>query len=132
VLVSTGAHTVSELGANGTVLANYAAVFKLSHIGNFIFNSIFISFFAVLAALAMSSSRRPSAIVGIVCPTLSVPGISRSGTILKNLNAAVVGANEPMPSVSKKLVTKPVPSSSADSRGVALVMALRADASGRD
>ncbi len=65
-----------------------------------------------------------SAIVGIVCPTFNVPGISRSGTSLKNLNALVVGANEPMPSVSKKLVTKPVPSSSADSRGVALVMAL--------
>ena len=50
-----------------------------------------------------------SAIVGSVWPTLSVPGISRSGTILKNLKTAVVGANEPMPSVSKKLVTKPVP-----------------------
>ena len=49
-------------------------------------------------------------IVGSVCPTFSVPGIRRSGTILKNLNMAVVGANDPMPSVSKKLVTKPMPS----------------------
>ena len=49
-------------------------------------------------------------IVGSVCPTFSVPGISRSGTILKNLKTAVVGANEPMPSVSKKFVTKPMPS----------------------
>ena len=63
-------------------------------------------------------------IVGSVWPTFSVPGISRSGTILKNLKIAVVGANDPMPSVSKKLVTKPVPSSSALSRGLALVTAL--------
>jgi len=40
------------------------------------------------------------------------------------LKTAVVGANEPMPSVSKKFVTNPVPSSSADSEGLALVMAL--------
>ncbi len=64
------------------------------------------------------------AIVGSVWPTFSVPGIRRSGTILKNLKIAVVGANEPMPSVSKKFVTKPVPSSSADSFGFALVIAL--------
>ena len=63
-------------------------------------------------------------IVGSVWPTFSVPGIRRSGTILKNLKIAVVGANEPMPSVSKKFVTKPVPNSSDDSRGVALVTAL--------
>ena len=53
-------------------------------------------------------------IVGRVCPTFNVPGISRSGTILKNLNTAVVGANEPMPSVSKKLVTNPMPSCAGD------------------
>ena len=63
-------------------------------------------------------------IVGSVWPTFSVPGISRSGTILKNLKIAVVGANEPMPSVSKKLVTNPVPSSSAVSLGFDLVTAL--------
>ena len=36
-----------------------------------------------------------------------VGGISRSGTSLRNLSQAVVGANEPMPSVSKKLTTAP-------------------------
>ncbi len=50
------------------------------------------------------------AIVGIVCPTFSVPGIRRSGTILRRRNIAVVVANEPMPSVSKKLVTAPTAS----------------------
>ena len=33
----------------------------------------------------------------------------RSGTILKKRNIAVVVANEPMPSVSRKLVTAPTP-----------------------
>ena len=48
------------------------------------------------------------ATVGSVCPAFSVPGITRSGTILKNLNIAVVVANDPMPSASKKLVTPPI------------------------
>jgi len=42
----------------------------------------------------------------------------------QSLKIAVVGANDPMPSVSKKFVTKPVPSSSADSFGFAFVTAL--------
>ena len=42
-----------------------------------------------------------------VRPTSMVCGIRRSGTSLRNLNQAVVGANEPIPSVSKKLVTAP-------------------------
>ena len=46
--------------------------------------------------------------VGIAWPTLSVPGISRSSTMRINRNSAVVGAKEPMPSVSKKFVTKPM------------------------
>jgi hypothetical protein len=37
-----------------------------------------------------------------------VPGIISSATTRRNLKAAVVGANEPMPSVSKKFVTKPM------------------------
>src|SRR5437764_344460 len=37
----------------------------------------------------------------------------RSGTILKNRNSAVVVANDPMPRVSKKLVTAPTGSESA-------------------
>jgi hypothetical protein len=57
--------------------------------------------------------------VGNVCPTFSVPGIRRSGTILRNLKMAVVGANDPMPRVSKKLVTNPVPTSTAVSLGLA-------------
>src|SRR5258708_23150600 len=42
--------------------------------------------------------------------TRMVGGISRSGTSLRNFSQAVVGANEPMPSVSKKLTTAPSPS----------------------
>ncbi len=51
-----------------------------------------------------------------VCPTLSVPGISSSGTIRVNLYIAVVGANEPIPKVSKKSVTNPMTSSSSVGR----------------
>jgi len=47
------------------------------------------------------------AMVGSEWPTSIVCGISRSGTSLRNLNQAVVGAKEPMPSVSKKLVSAP-------------------------
>src|SRR5450830_1700696 len=47
--------------------------------------------------------------VGSVCPTFSVPGMIRSGTILKNRNSAVVVAKDPMPSVSRKLVMAPTP-----------------------
>jgi len=49
--------------------------------------------------------------VGKVCPTLSVPGIRSSGTSRKNLKHDVVGANEPIPSVSKKFVTNPITNS---------------------
>ena len=49
----------------------------------------------------------PSAIDGGVSPTSIVCGISRSGTSLRNLSQAVVGANEPIPSVSKKLTIAP-------------------------
>ena len=47
------------------------------------------------------------AIAGGVWPTSMVGGISRSGTSLRNLNHAIVGANEPIPRVSKKLVIAP-------------------------
>ena len=40
-------------------------------------------------------------------PAFSIAGMKLSGTILRSLSQAVVGANEPMPSVSKKLVTAP-------------------------
>ena len=46
--------------------------------------------------------------VASVWPTFSVPGISLTGTMLRSLYAAVVVANEPMPSVSKNAVTKPI------------------------
>ena len=52
--------------------------------------------------------------VGSVWPTFSVPGIRSSRTRPLSLKIAVVGANEPMPSVSKKFVTKPIASSSGD------------------
>ena len=48
------------------------------------------------------------ATVGSVWPTLSVPGITRSSTDPKNFQIEVVVAKEPIPSVSKKLVTKPI------------------------
>src|SRR5438045_1170923 len=47
------------------------------------------------------------ATVGSVWPTLSVPGITRSGTSFNQRNMAVVVANDPIPSVSKKFVTAP-------------------------
>jgi hypothetical protein len=49
------------------------------------------------------------ATVGSVCPTLSVPGITRSGTSFNQRKRAVVVANDPIPSVSKKFVTAPTP-----------------------
>ena len=48
---------------------------------------------------------------GGVCPIIIVPGISSSGTTFFSLNSEVVGAKEPMPSVSKKFVPKPTRSS---------------------
>src|ERR1051326_5040499 len=48
--------------------------------------------------------------VGNVWPTFSVPGITRSSTIRKNLKIVVVVAYDPIPRVSKKLVNAPVPS----------------------
>ncbi len=46
--------------------------------------------------------------VGNAWPAFSVPGICSSGMRWRNLKIAVVVAKDPMPSVSKKLVTKPV------------------------
>ena len=43
------------------------------------------------------------ATAGSVCPASMVRGIRRSGTSRRNLSQAMVGANEPTPSVSKKL-----------------------------
>ena len=52
-----------------------------------------------------------------VSPTSRVGGISRSGTIRRSFIQAVVGAKQPIPSVSKKLTT--APSTSASAVGVA-------------
>src|SRR4051794_20805392 len=49
------------------------------------------------------------AIVDSAWPTLSVPGISLTGTMLRSLKIAVLVANDPMPSVSRNAVTKPTP-----------------------
>ena len=48
------------------------------------------------------------AITGSAWPTMRVPGINSSGTRRSSRKTAVVGANDPMPSVSKKFVTKPI------------------------
>ena len=50
------------------------------------------------------------ATTGSEWPTIIVPGICSSGTRRSILNAVVVGANDPMPRVSKKFVTKPITS----------------------
>ena len=42
-------------------------------------------------------------VVGKAWPALSVPGICSSGILRRSLKIAVVGAKEPMPSVSKSL-----------------------------
>jgi hypothetical protein len=55
--------------------------------------------------------------VGSVWPTFSVPGIRSSRTRPLSLKIAVVDANDPMPSVSKKFVTNPITSSSGVGRG---------------
>ena len=47
------------------------------------------------------------AIVGSAWPLFNVAGRKLSGISLRNFSQAVVGANEPMPSVSKKFVTAP-------------------------
>src|SRR3954469_8089518 len=47
--------------------------------------------------------------VGSVCPEFRVPGMIRSGTRRRKRNSAVVVANEPMPRVSKKFVSAPIP-----------------------
>ena len=52
-------------------------------------------------------NKNASTQTGIVSPTLSVPGTSVSSTDFVILNAADVGANEPIPNVSRKLATKP-------------------------
>ena len=44
-----------------------------------------------------------------IVPTISVPGISSSGTRRNSLKIAVVGAKEPMPSVSPNSIKKPTP-----------------------
>ena len=46
--------------------------------------------------------------VGSVWPTFSVPGISFTGTRFFSLKIDVVVANDPMPSVSRPAVTKPM------------------------
>src|SRR5713101_1866656 len=53
-------------------------------------------------------------IVGSVWPTLRVPGMSFTGTICWSLYAAVVVAKDPIPSVSKKLVTNPISKCAGD------------------
>src|SRR4051812_1007199 len=47
------------------------------------------------------------AMVESVWPTFSVPGISFTGTMLRSLKTGVVVANDPIPRVSRKAVTKP-------------------------
>lgn len=72
-----------------------------------------------LARVAMSTSTiamkmKACATTGRVWPTCIVPGMRSSGTRSWILYQDVVGANDPIPSVSKKLVTNPMAVSSGD------------------
>src|SRR6516165_6859180 len=49
-------------------------------------------------------------------PTFRVPGINSSAGLPRNLNSAVVGANEPIPSVSRKVVVQPMAMSGRSGR----------------
>src|SRR5437660_2864970 len=62
--------------------------------------------------LTMVVKMKVSTMVGMLCPIVMVPGMMRSLTILRSLNHDVVGAYEPTPSASKKLVMKPTASCS--------------------
>ena len=69
----------------------------------------------VVTSMATAVMKRNAwVMVGGVWPTFRVPGIFSSGTRRNILKTAVVGANEPMPRVSKKFVTKPMRSSKAE------------------
>ena len=67
-------------------------------------------------AMKMNASAK----VGTAWPMFIVPGISSSETTPVSLYSDVVGANEPMPSVSRKSVTAPIASPSG--RGTASAM----------
>src|SRR5260221_10480332 len=64
----------------------------------------------VISTLTTRMKIMASANVGTAWPTLSVPGMFSSATTPPSLNIDVVVANEPTPSVSRKSVTKPMPS----------------------
>ena len=88
-----------------TFTFSYLLMDTASHAAAIIDTSVLIS------TSMLPVKRKACAIVGSVWPTLSVPGITRSSTELRNFQIEVVVANEPMPSVSKKLVTNPMSSS---------------------
>ena len=67
-----------------------------------------------ISTCTMAMNRKASRMVGGVWPTFRVPGIFSSGTSRKNLKMAVVGANDPIPRVSKKLVMQPMASSARE------------------
>ncbi len=63
---------------------------------------------SVVASTSTLARKIPACTkVGHACPTLSVPGSKRSSTDRRARQSAAVVAYEPMPSVSKKSVTKP-------------------------
>ena len=78
------------------------------------------------STLTIAMKMSASTSVGAVWPTLSVPGMRSSRTSPVNLKIAVVGANEPMPSVSKKFVTNPIASPSGVGAGESSPVAPRA------
>src|SRR6516225_6342008 len=62
------------------------------------------------------TNSRVSRKAAALSPTFSVPGINSSAGLPRNLNSAVVGANEPIPSVSRKVVRQPMAMSGRSGR----------------
>jgi len=62
----------------------------------------------VISTWTIAMKMNAWTIVGPACPTFSVPGIFSSGTMPFSFQMLVVGANDPIPRVSKKLVMKPI------------------------
>jgi hypothetical protein len=60
------------------------------------------------STLTIAMKITASAVLGKAWPAFNVPGTSSSGIRRSSLKIVVVGAKEPIPSVSKKSVAKPI------------------------
>ena len=87
------------------VLSNFVTMSAPSHAPAVAATSMRISVKGSMST--KPKNKNASTKTGKVSPTLRVPGMLMSSTEPFILYIAVEGANEPMPSVSKKLATKP-------------------------